>query len=63
MKRVLKVKEIVLNDEGKVIAAKGGMVKVFELSELEERFMSHQFDSKTRKIIFWSGNDLDYIGG
>lgn len=63
MKHILKVDAVELNDKGKVIAAKGHMVKVIELNELEQKFMSHEFGSRTLKVMFWAQFNLNYCGG
>lgn len=65
MKYEYKINEIELNEGGSMVAMKGKRVKVVEVKDLDKEFLSHQFSSETRKIMFWSQKDieLDYMGG
>lgn len=61
MKHELKVDKIELNDEGKVVSAKGRVVKVIDLKDLDTNFLSHRFSKETLNIMFWAQFELDYM--
>jgi len=77
MERVLKVDALELNEIGKVVAAKGRMVKVYDLTtntnkssssvvdvkDFDSTCLSHTFKDMTLKNLFFAQFELDYCGG
>ena len=51
---MLNIKEIELNEQGKVVAMKG---------EIDNHRFRHHFSKLTLKIMFWSQFEVDYCGG
>ena len=62
IKRELVIDGYNIQDQ-KNFSVKGHMNKIYEVSELEREFMTHKFDNRTLKIMFWAQLNLDYIGG
>jgi hypothetical protein len=60
---MLKVEAIELNERGETIAMKGRVVRVVDIEDLEDRFLSHQFNGGTLKVMFWAQHYIDYCGG
>jgi hypothetical protein len=70
MKGFNKIDKIEFNDKGELIAVKGHIepVKVIEITEMNRKFLNHQFKKETLMEIHnaeWKvlDNIIDYAGG
>jgi len=67
-KCVVDKSEIIINNDGTIqpIAFKGRMIKVIEISEMNRKFLNHQYSKETLMTIHeaeWKSIGLEYCGG